>query len=266
MLAHIVVRSWWRDLGFIFSFFVVVVSLTNIAYTIFGFRLTEFFAITFDNFHLFLHFVLNVLVFSWLTYLLQWLWFSLTWLGSFILPFVKPWYPQITVPAWISDVMLLSLALHRAYDSAYALVPWEVRDMHYKATTPEMEHEIEVAQGILNWPHKITHWMTTAIWKLVSQRDGVLTKGLERIGVPATTAEGALKPLAAAVFLWGFIRLIGYSINVGMAGHLRHIPIMVMRDKLMKIFLLSASAAIVVVGVFLYVNGLLLDFKDPSKL
>ena len=63
-------RHYWRDLGFIFSFFLLVVSITNIAYTIFGFKLTEFFAVTFDTFHAFLHFTLNILVFSWLSYLL----------------------------------------------------------------------------------------------------------------------------------------------------------------------------------------------------
>jgi hypothetical protein len=265
VILHIAqdLRRYRTELGVIFTIFLIAVMMTNFAYNVFGVRLTEFFALTFSTLHDFLHFAMHWLVYSWFGPMLQGIWFGLTWLGSLVLPFIEPEWRAIHFPQWWSDMALGSVVLSRAFDSAYLMVPWDVREGVYKNYTKEMEDEIQAAHGSLSSLHRSTHWITTGIWKSIRFVERILTKPFRGRALPQPIAEAILKNVAAAVAMWGYVRLIGYSINVGMAGHLKHIPMMSMRNRLFKFFWLSFFLGAAVCAVFLYMNGLLADLKLP---
>jgi hypothetical protein len=258
-------RRYRTELGLIFTVFLIAVTMTNFAYNIFGFRLTEFFEVTFSTLHDFLHVAMYLLVYSWFTPLLQVVWFGLTWLGSLMLHFIEPEWRVIRFPQWWSDLALGSIVLSRAFDSAYLMIPWDERgpiyDDHEKDPTKEIE--IQVAHGPLSGLHRITHLLTTGIWQSIRFVEKIITKPVMGMSLPQPIAEAILKNIASAVAMWGYIRLVGYGINVGMAGRLRHIPMMRMRVRIFKLFWISFALGAAVCSGFLYVNGLLAGLKLP---
>ena len=119
-------QKFFKELSLIGTFFVLTVTISNVAYGIFGFKLLPVFKVTFDTFHAWCHFILHIFVFSWLTYFLEWLWYGLIWFCSWFLPII-PWRPRIIIPGLVTDVALVSLALTRVFQSADLIVPRPIR-------------------------------------------------------------------------------------------------------------------------------------------
>jgi hypothetical protein len=243
---------YWQHLTVVFFVFVAAVNITDFVYREFGLRLSEFFVSKLDVFHAFLHWLLSILVFSWLKYLLGLLWYSCTWIASLLFS-VMPWFPDIFFPGWVSNLMLISLVVSRLFDSAYQYVPRELRRKAEEETTKEMEGKIYRQLGHWGPLWWLTQLKTKLIWKLVDWGDNILTRRVAGFALPHFFARGFVKALAAAVFLWGLTRLIGYCIIVMKVGNLTY-PIIQVRRKVFRYFCISFVAAMIASSTFFMVK------------
>src|SRR3990172_12556280 len=94
-------KAYLGEFGLAFTFFVLVLTISNFTYRVFGFKLVPFVKAAFDDFHAWFHFLMQILVFSWLTYAIEWSWYGLTWLCSLVLAII-PWRPHIVIPNIVS--------------------------------------------------------------------------------------------------------------------------------------------------------------------
>ncbi|CAG0941488.1 hypothetical protein BROC_01471 [Candidatus Brocadiaceae bacterium] len=255
-------KKYAKELSLIGTFFVVVVTISNMVYGIFGFTLLPIFKDSFDAFHAWCHYLLYIFVFSWLTYSLEWLWFALTWLCSLIVPII-PWRPQIFIPGLVSDLALVSLAFTRVFLSADLIVSRSIRAEAENNMTPEMWNEIQMVEGRF-WGsiHRFVERANAGIWRAIES----IAYPFRRFHKLYGYIRRVLIGLAGSVLMWGFIRLTGYIINVLAAGHLSS-PIMIVRKKFMKYFLLNLLAAITASAIFFLLNGWLIEyFPGPDIL
>lgn len=252
-----------KELTLIGIFFVVLVTISNVAYGIFGFTLLPIFKVSFDAFHAWCHFILHMFVFSWLTYSLEWLWYGLIWLCSWFVPII-PWRPQIIIPGLLTDVALVSLAFTRVFQSADLIVPRPTRAEAERKMTHELWDQIQRAEGPFWGPvHRFLDRTNAGIWNLIDWINRLLTYPIRDFPKTSTLVRRVLTSLAGSVLMWGFIRLAGYIINVLAARHLSS-PIMIVRRRFFKYFALNLLGAIAATAIFFVLNGWLADYTAPS--
>jgi len=252
-----------KELTLIGTFFVVVVTISNITYTIFGFSLLPIFEVTFAAFHDWCHYLLQILVFSWLTFLLEWLWYILVWTISLIFP-VIPWHPDIVVPELVTDFALVSLAFTRVFQSADLIVPRAIRAEAESNTSADQWSEIRIAEGRFWGPiHRFLERVNSGIWNMIDIFAKKLTNPIRRFPKLSLFVRRMLVTVAGSVLMWGFIRISGYLINIPAARHLTS-PIMDVRRRLFKYFLLNLVGAIIATAAFFVLNGWLVDYTGPK--
>ena len=245
--------TYGKELGIPLTFLIITVSLANLARHFFGIVLLPVFEASFDAFHYWCHLILHLLVFSWVIPMAEWSLYGITWVVSLLLPVVA-WKPDIVIPPVVSDISLLSAAFTRVFSSTDLIVPRRKRAAAEKATTPEQLKEIDELEGSFWGPiHRFVHRSNARIWHLIH-----LLVGL----VPFPKAQKVLRPvligLAGAVLMWGFLRLVGYLINVSMARR-SAAPIMVIRRRFMAYFAANFLGACIAVAAFFVLNGWLAE-------
>ncbi|MEO6024606.1 MAG: hypothetical protein ABIP64_16130 [Burkholderiales bacterium] len=136
-------KTYFKEVGLLFTFFTLMVTFSNIAYKLFGFRLVPIVKIAFETFHDWCHLLMQVLVFSWLTFSIEWMWYGFTWLASLLMPII-PWRPHISIPGLVTDIALVSLAFTRVFQSADLIVPRAVREEAERGMTDHLWHEFGI--------------------------------------------------------------------------------------------------------------------------
>lgn len=256
------ISPYLNDINRLFTFFVLVVTISNLTLRIFGFRLIPEVKTAFEAFHEFFHFIMHLFVFSWFTYCLESLWYGLTWICSFLLPII-PWRPHITIPPLVTDIALVSLAFTRVFQTADLVVPREVRANAENRMAPDHWRQIELVEGPFWGPiHRFLDRTNASIWNLIDAIQRLLTKPLRVSRKYDASVRRVLIAVAGTVFMWGYIRLAGYLINVYKARHLTS-PIMTIRKRFLKHFGLSLLAAIAATLLFFLLNGWIAEWLEP---
>jgi hypothetical protein len=252
-------KRFSTELGLVGTFFLVFVTISNVAHRLFGFKLLPVVELSFNAFHEFCHWVLQLLVYSWLAPSLEWLWYSVLWLPSRFLS-VIPWRPHIVIPGIVSDLALLSLAFTRVFQSADLIVPRQQRAQAETEMSSDLWKDIERIEGPF-WGsiHKFLDRLNAKIWASIDAVGRVLSYPLGRNARSVAVIRRILIALAGAVLFWGFVRLAGYVINISLAGRLSS-PIMVVRRRFMKYFLLNLLGAILATALFILLNGWIADW------
>lgn len=255
-------RTYIEELSGFVLFFILVVTFSNVAYQLFGFRLIPVFKTPFDAFHDWLHFLLHVLVYSWLTYCLEWAWYGLVWLCSLLAPII-PWRPHIVIPGIVTDIALVSLAFTRVFQSTDLIVPRPERAAAESAMTPDQWNEIRTVEGPFWGPvHRALDYTNARVWQLIDTIQRIVTSPLQRFPKVHRVARALLITIAASVFMWGFMRLGGYLINVYKCRQLTS-PIMIVRKRFFRYFGLHFIGAVGATVVFIVVNGWLAEWTEP---
>ena len=255
-------KTYFSELGNFLTFFVLVVTISILTHKIFGFRLIPVVKTAFDAFHDFCHFIMSVLVFSWLTYFLKSVWYAITWIISRLFP-VIPWWPHIIIPPLVTDIALVSLAFTRVFQTADLIIPRNIRENAEKSMTPAQWKQIERVEGRFWGPvHRFLDRTNAGIWKLIDIAQRAITFPFRNSRRYVTLVRRVLITIAGAVFMWGYIRLAGYLINVPAAGHLKS-PIMIVRTRFLRNFGLSLLGAIVATAFFFLCNGWVAEWLEP---
>lgn len=255
-------QTYFKELSLFFTFFVLVVTISNLTYQIFGFKLIPIVKTAFDAFHDWCQLVLHLLVFSWVTYCLEFIWHGLTWIASLVSSIIPNW-PNITVPSLVTDIALISLAFTRVFQSADLIVPRKDREEAESRMTSALWKEIERAEGPFWGPvHRLLDRTNARIWRLIDAIQNVVTFPFRRFPRCYAIVRPVLVTLAGSILMWGFIRLGGYVINVYAARRLTS-PIMEVRRKFFKFFGLSLLAAVLVTLLFILFNGWIAEWMEP---
>lgn len=256
------VKIYLSELSLLFTFFVLVVTISNFTYKVFQFRLIPIVKTALDAFHDWCHLILQTLVFSWVTYFLEWIWYGFTWLCALLLP-VIPWRPQITIPGLITDLALVSLAFTRVFQGTDFVIPRSVREQAENNMSPDQWKDIENVEGPFWGPiHRFLDRTNAGIWNLIDKIERLITYPIRRFPRLIAFIRPTLKSLAASILMWGFIRLAGYLINVPKGRHLGS-PIMSVRERFLKFFGISLLGAIVATFIFFVVNGWVAEWLEP---
>lgn len=127
-------------------------------------------------------------------------------------------------------------------------------------------NDIKIAEGPFWGPiHRFVESVNTRIWKIINDILSFISYPVRNFPKIITFLHGVLIMLAGTILMWGYIRLIGYTINIIAARKLSS-PIMAVRKKFYKYFFLSLAGAIVATLVFIYLNGWVADrYSPPNK-
>ncbi len=257
-------KSYSKELGLVVTFFILMVTISNITYRLFGFKLLPFFELTFDAFHDFCHYILHLLIFSWLTFILQSIWLGLTTICSWFLPIIPKW-PKIIIPSLITDLALVSLAFTRVFQSVDIIIPRSEREIAENNMTTELWKDIEKAEGSFWGPlHRSIERINIFIWNLIDSIHRILIYPIRKFPKLSLFVKRTLIALAGSILMWGFIRLAGYLINVSAARHLDS-PTMSIRKRFFRYFILNLIGAIVATAIFIVLNGWLAEWTAPNK-
>jgi len=255
-------KTYLKEWGLIVSFFILTVTISNLTFKIFGFRLIPVIKTVFDAFHEFCHLIMRLLVFSWFTYCLESIWYGLTWLCSLLLPII-PWRPHITIPGLVTDIALVSLAFTRVFQTSDLIIPRPVREEAENNMIPDLWEEIELVEGPFWGPvHRFLHRTNAGIWKLIDTVQRVLIYPFRASPKYSIFVRRLLITIAAAVLMWGYIRFAGYVINVCKARHLTA-PIMTVRKRFFKYFSFNLLGAIGATVIFFLFNGWVAEYLEP---
>lgn len=259
--AKAAISPYKDNLDRVFNFFVLTVSISLITHKIFGFRLIPQVKLTFEAFHEFIHDIMHLLVFSWLSYSLESLWYWITLICSIFLP-VIPWRPQITIPSVIADIAFVSLAFTRVFRATDLQIPRHLRAIAERQMKEGGWKQIELVEGRFWGPiHRFLHRTNAAIWHLIDATQKLLLRLLHLPRKYRAFLRCALITFVGAVFMWGYIRLAGYLINVSKAGHL-DLEIMKIRRRFLKTFGWNLLGAIVATGLFFLYNGWVAEWLE----
>lgn len=255
-------KRYIKEWSLFVTFFVVVVTFSNVAYKIIGIRLIPIFETAFDAFHDWCHFALHIIVYSWLTFLVEWAWYGLVWLLSLLTPIV-PWRPHIVVPGIVTDVALVSLALTRVFQTTDLIVPRSDREAAEEAMTRDQWEEIETVEGPFWGPmHRFLHRTNARVWQLIETILPIASFPFRSFSRIQKAIRALLITIAGTVFMWGFIRVGGYLINVYACRRLSS-PIMNVRRRFFRYFCWNMIGGIVAASAFIVVNGWLAEWTAP---
>ena len=255
-------KTYLGEMTKFFTFFILVVTFSNLTYTLFGFRLIPLFKTAFDAFHEWCHFLANILFYSWFTIIIQYIWFIITWIGSLVFPII-PWLPNFAIPGLVTDFALVSLAFTRIFQTTDSIVPRSERAKAEKDMTTQQWEEIEIKEGNFWGPiHKFFERINSCIWNLINFLQITLTFRLDQSSKYSKLVRRVLLTLAGSFLMWGYIRLPGYLINIYFGRHLTS-PIMKVRRLFFKYFLLNFLGAIGATILFFLINGWIAEWLEP---
>lgn len=270
-------KSFGNDIALLVSFSVLVLSFINLANSIRGFPLISPFDETLQSLHKFCHQLLDTLVFSWLTHFLRLIIWVLTLTFPVLIIVIPPW-ENIVIPSIYADISLLSIALTRVFYLADIIVPREKRTEAEKTTTAEQWEQIRKAEGKFWGPiHRFLEKVNKIIWAIFNNLYHVLRfliiciPNVKKPFVIRWTIFKTKKILKGYIGLllqiilssaamWGFIRLGGYTINV-VASRKVIAPVMEVRQKLFRHFVLFLIGALLATIGFFWANGYLYKFR-----
>lgn len=254
-------KAFARDLALAGAFFVLTISLISLAKTLFGYQFIHIFDISFASFHAFFHLILHVLVFSWLIFLMKLAFYSLLKVASLFAD-IKPFWPHIVFPVWISDFAFVSLALTRVFQTTDLVVPRAERAKAESQMNPDLWIEIEIAEGPF-WGsiHKFLDHTNARIWHVVDRIKDVLIWPFPRREKYSLLARRIAIALLGVVFFWGYIRLAGYIINI-IGSRSVSSPIMITRRKFFRFFCIHFVGAVAATVLFIVMNGWLIDYLN----
>lgn len=255
-------NTYLEEMGRFLTFFVLVVTISNLTLKLFGFRLVPLVRTAFDAFHDWCHFLANIFFYSWFTYCIESFWYGITWIVSLLFPII-PWRPYFTIPELVTDFALVSLAFTRVFQTADSIVPRSQREKAEKDMTPQQWKEIELVEGTFWGPiHRFFERTNAGIWNLIHYSQRFLTYPLRRFSKYSIFIRRLLITFAGSFLMWGYIRLPGYLINLYAARRLNS-PIMSVRRRFFKSFALSLLGAIGATLVFIVINGWLVEWMEP---
>ena len=249
-------RTFAKELTLIGTFFIVALTISNLAYKLFDFRLLPIVKGGFDAFHTWCHWVLSVMVFSWLIPALQSLCYGFSWILAQILP-VDLWWPNITIPPLMADLSLVSIAFTRVFQNVDLIVPRSKRAEAEGQMTEDGWGAIESAEGRFWGPlHRFLERMNRWIWVSIDALTNIICFAVPKL---KPVVKSVLMVLAGCTLFWGFIRLAGYAINVSAAGRLC-LPIMTVRKQFFRYFGLTLLGASIAAAIFILLNGWLAEY------
>jgi hypothetical protein len=259
--SHRASKSFFKELTFLGTFFAIVVTISNLLYGIFHFPLIPIFEISFNAFPAFCQLLVEYLIYSWLIYIISWAFYCTLMVISIFLPVVAFW-PQIVVPGWIVDAALLSAAITRVFQATDLVVPRSARAAAENEMTPAMWNDIHAAEGSFWGPiHRSIEKVNSSIWALVDGAQAIIIYPFRSVISQhyANIIRQIVIVIAGFVFMWGYIRLSGYFINLAKCRKLSS-PIMIVRKRLSKFFGAVLIGALIVSGMFFVVNGWAVDY------
>jgi hypothetical protein len=253
-------KSYSKELTYIVTFFMVVVTVSNFLYGIFHFALVPIFEVSFNSFHTFCQLIVQCLIYSWLIYIISSIFYHTMAIISIVFPIV-PWWPKLAVPGWVVDIALLSAAITRVFQATDLIVPRSIRAEAESEMTPVMWNDIHAAEGSIWGPiHRSIEGVNAGIWALVDGAQIIMVFPIRRFILQrhVNIIRQVLIVLAGFVFMWEYIRLSGYFVNLLNCWRLSS-PLMRMRKKLFKFFCANLVGALAVSGIFFVVNGWAVD-------
>lgn len=161
------------------------------------------------------HFILYWLFFYWIEALFEFLVYLATLLLSLISA-IAPHWPDVSVPAWMKDVTLVSIVLVRAFECAGMIHPPKYREQQRNATTPEQLAAIKCAQGpVLAHIHAFTGVLVRPSYRARDLMVAGAEKALSRIGFDRDSKVTSMfttfiKCVVPGLLMAGYVRLVGY--------------------------------------------------------
>ena len=255
--VHSACSSYTKELTVIGSFFALTVGFSNFAYNILGFSFFPLAEYTFQQFHVFCRILLHILVFSWALPIADWTVYAITAILSVFAP-IRPWLPEFQLPSWWGDLALLSLVLNRVFQTTDLIVPRSERAEAELNTTQDMRKGISESEGLIGSTlHNFFHEINHRIWQSIDLIE-TLTLSIFKMFSGNLFFKSAIRriliSLASIIFMWGFIRLSGYIINLIFAWKF-DAPIMRVRVRLFKFFIANALGAAFATAFFIFLSG-----------
>ncbi len=255
-------KKYNKELGSFGIFFVLSITITNLIHRLFGFTLLPIFQVGFDAMHEFCRFILQTFVFSWVLYILESICYFILKVLSFVCPII-PYWPKFIIPHIIIDFILVSLAITRVFQSADFIIPRNLRQEAEELTTEEEWEEIRISEGYFFGIHRFIERINFSIWAFINKSHGFLSAPFRNKKTKAIIYSVVIT-FFAAITMWGFIRLIGYTINTILARKLSS-QIMIIRKQLMKHFILHLIAALLTSFIFILLNGWIAEWIAPKN-
>ncbi|MGF2411078.1 MAG: hypothetical protein ACQUYJ_02060 [Ferruginibacter sp.] len=257
-------RKYSNELSKLAAFFLAFMSFVLLIKRFFDIKLLPVVALSLEAFHQFCHAILHFFVFSWVIAAVKIIVYALLWLLSHFTS-VLPHWPHISICLLYTDLALVSLALTRIFRSADIVVPRSEREMAEAAMSKQDWKNIEVAEGVF-WGsiHRIVEGINKWIWKFINRLHRFISRPIKKYTIISDYIYYFIVTIAASVFMWGFIRLTGYLINIIASRQLQS-PIMKTRRKFFRHFLLFFAGALICAIIFAYANGFLFELIDSAK-
>lgn len=249
-------KRTYGELGVAVTILAVWLAISNLTIRVFKPPLLPFLQATFEIFHQWCRFLLEIFVLSWLLPIAEAVSFSLIWVVCLFLP-VRPWWPDITVPAAAIDVALVSIAFTRVFSSVDLIIPRDERAAAEAAMTKEQWALIPATEGPIWGPlHRFVERINASIWKWIEL---LITPLRSLPGILVSIARALLIGIAGSVLMWGFIRLAGYLINV-LACRRLDVPVMRIRRRFLGFFGKVLLGAVLGTAAFIVGNGWAADW------
>jgi hypothetical protein len=184
---------------------------------------------------------------------------------NFVWSPIIPKWPEIIIPSLITDLALVSLAFTRVFQSVDYIIPRAEREIAENKMTTKLWKDIEKAEGSFWGPiHRLIERINTIIWNLIDSIHRIFSYPVRMFPKLSLFVKRIIIALAGSILMWGFIRLSGYVINVIAARHLDS-PIMYVRKRFIRYFILNLIGAIVATAIFIILNGWLAEWTAPNK-
>jgi hypothetical protein len=136
------------------------------------------------------------------------------------------------------------------------MVPRTEREKAEAAMNTELWTEIKKTEGaILGTAHQFLEHINKMIWHFVNNFERLLNIFSQRIPKLKKISKRLSMYLAGFFLMWGYIRISGYIINILSASKLSS-PIMIVRKRMMKHFVLNLLFAIIATALFYILNVL----------
>ncbi|WP_149275823.1 hypothetical protein [Pareuzebyella sediminis] len=242
--------SYSNDLKKFVTWSFVIWTFTNFIEQKFNFYIVPPIEYTLLIFRDFAHRFLDFFVFSWLNLLMAYIAYGFTTMCSWVFP-IYPVLPKVVIPDILKDLAIVSIALTRIFNSADEEVTKEQRIEGEKRTTQAQKSNIFKVEG---WLFGSIHWWVQHankyIWNLVN----AIVKKLRFIPYSKKIIKPLIFSIISSITFWGFIRFIGYTINVVLARKLDY-PNMIVRKRYFRFYMLFLITAIIATAFFFIANG-----------
>lgn len=246
----------------VFSFILLTITISNFLLKYLSTNDTTVIKIVFNEIQFYIHSISYLLLYSWSTFIYSKLFYFVTVLLSLFLP-ITPKTPHIIIPIFVTNILVLSIIITRIFQNTDYLIPREERAKIENSTSKEQFREIFKIEGKL-WG-KIHEKLEEINRKYYQIIESIHTKLLFNFSNESLYSKIIRSLLigAGGIFLWGYIRLAGYIINLIGARKLKF-PILEMRRKFFKHFIKIMIFAIVTSVIIVLLNNYIVQKIHPS--